>query len=93
MATLTLVLDKTAYTKGDKITAKYTVTGADDVPASTIPVEVSGSAVVDGLSLNATGTIQVTTPAVTHARAFTAPTVAGVKLTATADPTVWTGTA
>ena len=92
-AQLTLVLDKTVYTKGDTITATYKLTGADDVPAQTVPVPVAGSSVVDGQPISASGTINVTTPAVTHTRAFAAPTVAGVKLTATADPTVWTGTA
>ena len=83
MATATLTLDKTAYSKGDKITATYTVVGADPITST-----LTGSVVVDGVSLPESATITIQ-----HAVVYAAPIGAGLTFAATADPHVWTATA
>ena len=91
MATLTLTLDKPSYSKGDKITATYGLTG-DDVPTTTSDVPVQGSATVDGQELTFSGTVKIVSPSM-HAHTFKPPVVNGQTFIATTNPLVWIGVA
>ncbi len=81
---LTLTAAPANPNHGDKITVTYNVTG-EPSPA---PLLISGTAVVDGVTLQATSTVSLS-----NTEQFNAPTAPGVTFAPTADPHVWTGIA
>jgi hypothetical protein len=61
------------------VVLKYTVTGADDEPASSTSQHIDGTTVVDGTTYEADVDVTLTKPAVIHTRLFNAPSGAVLK--------------
>lgn len=98
----TVAFDKPSYklgvggAPGDLVTATYVLTGADNVPGTSVLVPAGGSAQLDGPTITAVvqGPVTFTTDPITHTVVFNAPTLGTTVFTQSAtNPHVWTGNA